>query len=77
MITVPMNVTATAVSVPMGVNAGEQEVPVGMGASYELVEATNYEQLTNKPQINGVELIGNKLLEDLFPDGIIIDGGGA
>lgn len=38
---------------------------------------SNYEKLENKPQINNVELIGNKFLNDLFPDGIIIDGGEA
>lgn len=26
---------------------------------------TNYNQLTNKPQINGIELSGNKTLDDL------------
>lgn len=35
----------------------------------------NYNALSNKPQINGVELIGNKLIADLFPNGLIIDGG--
>lgn len=35
----------------------------------------DYEELENKPQINGVTLIGNKILEELFPDGIIIEGG--
>ena len=38
---------------------------------------TDYENLENKPQINSVELVGNKFLNDLFPDGIIIDGGEA
>lgn len=37
----------------------------------------NYEDLINKPQINMVELIGNLQLHDLFPDGIIINGGDA
>lgn len=36
-----------------------------------------YENLENKPQINGVTLVGNKYLNDLFHDGIIIDGGTA
>lgn len=39
--------------------------------------SSDYEKLANKPKINNVELIGNKLLNDLFPDGIIIDGGTA
>lgn len=39
--------------------------------------ARDYERLINKPQINGVELIGNKTIADLFPEGLIIDGGSA
>lgn len=35
----------------------------------------DYEVLINKPQINRVELAGNKLLQDLFPDGILINCG--
>lgn len=35
----------------------------------------DYEKLDNKPQINGVELVGNKFLQDLFPDGILINCG--
>ena len=37
----------------------------------------DYERLINKPQINGTELIGNKFLQDLFPDGILINCGDA
>lgn len=35
----------------------------------------NYERLTNKPRINGAELVGNKFLGDIFPDGILINCG--
>ena len=35
--------------------------------------ATNYESLTNKPQINGVELIGNKTSNDLNIPKILFD----
>ena len=35
----------------------------------------DYNLLLNKPEINGVQLIGNKLIADLFPNGLIIDGG--
>ena len=35
----------------------------------------DYEKLINKPLINNNELIGNKFLKDLFPDGILIDCG--
>ena len=75
MITVPMNVSAATVEIKMGINAGVQDVPIGMGTSYSMTTSTDYELLINKPQICGVELIGNKLLADLFPDGIIINGG--
>lgn len=30
-----------------------------------ILENSNYEKMTNKPQINGVELSGNKSLDDL------------
>lgn len=77
MISVPMTVSANTESIPMGVDGGTREVAVGVDAQYVVEVSSDYELLTNKPQINGVELIGNKLLNDLFPDGIIIDGGGA
>ena len=35
----------------------------------------DYEKLKNKPSINHVTLVGNLQLADLFPDGIIINGG--
>ena len=56
---------------------GAQEIELGIGGGGGYVPIRNYEQLINKPQINSVELIGNKLLADLFPDGIIVDGGSA
>ncbi len=77
MITIPMTVAVTTPTVPMTVGTEQQEVPVGLGANYTMVSSDDYELLSNKPQINGVELEGNKLLADLFEDGIIIDGGGA
>jgi len=42
-----------------------------------MVRETDYNELTNLPQINGVTLQGSMVLNDLFPDGIIIDGGSA
>lgn len=51
------------------------------GASFEPgtpvinVGTKDYERLINKPQINSVELVGNKFLQDLFPDGILINCG--
>lgn len=38
------------------------------------VEIT-YAGLPDKPSINNITLVGNKQLADLFPDGIIINGG--
>ena len=37
----------------------------------------DYNKLINKPSLNGVTIIGNMVLADLFPDGLIIDGGTA
>ena len=53
----------------MGWEKPVEEIPEG----YELIEidipsvggTTDYEQLINKPQIEGVELQGNKTLQDL------------
>lgn len=52
------------------------EISFGVGEQSIVVE-NDYDGLRNKPRINGVELIGNKLIADLFPDGIVIDGGTA
>lgn len=48
------------------------DVNLGQGGG---VSIRDYEKLKNKPQINSVTLIGNLFLNDLFPDGIIINGG--
>lgn len=77
MITVPMTVSATTATVDMSVGTETPEVPLTMGTKYVMEAIRDYERLENKPKINGVELVGNKFLADLFPDGIIIDGGGA
>ena len=60
-----LNVNLTSSS-PLDVNLG----PGGGG-----VAIRDYEKLKNLPQINNVTLIGNLFLGDLFPDGIIINGG--
>lgn len=39
------------------------------------IPVTDYNRLDNKPQINNVALVGNKFLQDLFPDGILINCG--
>lgn len=38
------------------------------------VPVRDYELLDNKPQINGVELIGNKTMSEILSGGIILDG---
>lgn len=72
-----MTVAAVTPAIPMSVSTGEQELSMTISAGYTMASAEDYTALSNKPQINGVELEGNKLLADLFADGIIIDGGGA
>jgi len=42
-----------------------------------MVRETDYNELKNKPQMNGVTIQGSMVLVDLFPDGIVIDGGSA
>lgn len=54
-------------------SSGQMDLNLGGGSGYAPIR--NYELLTNKPQINGVTLMGNKFLADLFPDGIILNGG--
>lgn len=53
---------------PLGFSIGGDVIP--------LLE-TDYNHLYNKPSINNVTLVGNKNMSDLFPDGLIIDGGSA
>ena len=42
-----------------------------------MARETDYNELKNKPQMNGVTIQGSMVLVDLFPDGIVIDGGSA
>lgn len=50
-----------------GVHLGVEDVGVrfGLGDHIEVVQSTDYNDLENKPQINGVTLEGNKTTEDL------------
>lgn len=50
-----IRLTAGGNSAPLTLDAGDTTV----------VSATDYNELTNKPSINGVELSGNKTTEDL------------
>ena len=45
-----------------------QDLSVNFGEIQTVTTQTDYELLTNKPQINGVELVGNKTTEDLGID---------
>ena len=51
-----------------------QSLELALGEGFPLF-VKDYNILINKPQIEGVELMGNVLLSDLFPEGLIIDGG--
>ena len=53
---------------------GDEDIDLTMG---EVPVNTDYNHLVHKPQINGVELIGNKLLSELIGDVLILDGGTA
>lgn len=53
------------ITVPMEVSVSRQTVPMNVSGSVRPVINTDYEQLENKPQINGVELNGNKTFEEL------------
>lgn len=53
------------ITVPMEVSVSRQTVPMNVSGSVRPVINTDYEQLENKPQINGVELSGNKTFEEL------------
>lgn len=60
-------VMQVAVQGDIGFSMGEQSIVV----------EKDYDRLRNKPQINSVELVGNKFLQDLFQDGILINCGDA
>ena len=52
--------TTDSINMAIGENAGSIDFNI------DTVEGTrNYEKLTNKPQINSVELLGNKSLDQL------------
>ena len=47
-------------------NTSGNNVPMQVGEAINIYEGTHdYETLENKPQINSVELIGNKSFDDL------------
>ena len=57
-------------SIDSGVNANasiksDVGVDVGIGRAVEINGTTNYERLSNKPRIEGVELVGNLLFSQL------------
>lgn len=48
-----------------------------IGDPVPVVGTKNYEELYNKPKIDGNELIGNMSLSELLSGGLILDGGTA
>lgn len=63
MIEVPMTVSASQVSIPMDVLQDAQSVDMDVGGGVAV--PTDYNLLYNKPQIEGVELVGDKSFEEL------------
>ena len=63
-----------ALTIPLEVSASPQTVPLDVGMPVEQVYNSDYDALVNKPQINGVTLVGNNTAEDLGlqPDDIFI-----
>lgn len=69
------NVTQTPTIVPMTVSSSNQVVDtmsvstsvhqIGMSTALTMSGSSNYEKLTNKPSINGVELFGDKTAAEL------------
>lgn len=62
-IVVPMTVSSSDETVGMSVSSTEETV--GMTPSSIINVVANYERLTNKPRINGVELLGDKSAYEL------------
>lgn len=62
-IVVPMTASTTEETVPMTVSTTEETVDMTPSSIINVI--ANYERLTNKPQINGVELVGDKSAYDL------------
>ena len=54
----------------------QQAASFGLGSPV-IQPPGDYEKLINKPSMNGVTILGEMILADLFPDGIIVDGGDA
>ena len=62
-------------NVQLGVQ--DNTVRFGLGDSVQVVQSGDYDDLTNRPQINGVTLTGNKTTEDLgIEAGVIIHDDG-
>lgn len=49
----------------IGLGVQDTTVRFGLGDHIQVVQSTDYEDLENKPSINGVTLVGNKTTEDL------------
>lgn len=55
----------------------DDELDASIDESIVVVHSNDYNNLINKPTINGVELAGNKTMNELLVNGLIIDGGSA
>ena len=73
---ISLNVNESIASVNLKVDELHSNVPMSV-ENVRVVTTSNYEQLLNKPQINGVTLLGDMTSSELFPHGIILDGGDA
>lgn len=73
------NIPVFVVDVPKPIDLEfDDDTNVNMHVKDRVIYNENdYNKLINKPSLNGVTIIGNMVLADLFPDGLIIDGGTA
>lgn len=62
-ITVPMSVASSRTVIPMGISSSNQTISMSVEAGY--ISSRNYEDLSNKPRIEGVTLEGDKSFADL------------
>lgn len=63
--TIPVKVECDSTELKVEVGSDSTELIVSVGSEIIISETTDYNKLINKPQINSVELIGNKTGEEL------------
>lgn len=65
-ITVPVTLSTVETTIPVSFGSSMTEYPVGFDSAITVVgSSSDYEILLNKPQIEGIELIGNRLLPEI------------